>query len=160
MSEQRCEMWTVSGRRELGAETEQGTQEAGMMEGGLSPTRKLSLPTLLPQNGVSAEVLIRADTSPVPFPSTSQGRMPSGSRGTTTWQTTLSVQSYLLEGLRLMPPPLSRPLLTYQHSLFSLGGRNKLAAAHPESPGPDLAETSIWKYLSSEWMGLWRHQGD
>ena len=36
---------------ELGVGIERGTQEAGMMEGGLSPTTKPASPALLPQNG-------------------------------------------------------------------------------------------------------------
>lgn len=142
------------GRRgggELGAESGQGTQEAGMMEGGLSPTRKPASPTLLPQNGGGVQVLIRADTSPVPFPSTSQRAgchlAPEHHHLANHPQSS----PIFLRVCVLMPPPLSRPLLTYQHSFFSLGGRNNVSSGSPLNPQAlTWQKLAFEKYLSSE----------
>lgn len=84
-------MWTVSGWR--GAGSRNGAGDTGGRNDGRRavPDNKTSLPRSVTSEWEwDAEVLIGADTSPVSFPSTSQGQMPSGSRGTTTWQSTLS----------------------------------------------------------------------
>lgn len=144
-------MWTVSGGR--GAGSRSGARDTGGGSDGRRavPDKKTSLPGFCYlRMGVGCRSTDGLIHHLCPFPLSPRGgchlapEVPPPGKAP-------SVQSHLLEGLCLMPPPLGRPLLTYRHSLFLTWGRNNVSSGSPSNPQALTWQTlALETYLSSE----------